>query len=167
MGFADWKSFLTLTFSQADLKYDVTQEQVIYKWNLLIRKLNSDLYGGHYTRKCNHSYFSYVLAVEPHRSGALHAHALVNKAIDWATTKEYWYLIAGRAYIEPVQGKTEKVSGYLSKYVTKGGIVLPYRALQVKDPPFKPYWCPGVFSQANQQGDQVNALKEKNVNQVI
>lgn len=141
MKFAEWKSFITLTFSQADRKYAVSQDQVIYFWGLLNRKLNEDLYGHHHTRTVRHGYFSYVVAIEPHRSGALHAHALVDQPVDWSGIKEFWFQIAGLAYIEPVDDR-EKLAGYVSKYVVKGGVVLPYRAGVFKEPPFKPMWWP-------------------------
>ena len=139
-GFAPWKLFLTLTFSQADRFYPVTQDQVVYDWRKLVRVLNKDLWGNNYTSKVHHSYFSYILAIEPHRSGALHAHALVDQPINPDLLEVYWNKIAGWEKIKTVAGDREKMSKYLSKYIIKGGMLYPYKSKSERVPTFQPYW---------------------------
>lgn len=139
--FASWKLFLTLTFSQADRHYSVSQEQVDWYWRTYVRVQNKDLLGNNYTRKVGHSYFPYILAVEPHRSGHLHAHALVGLPINLDLFHMYWNKVAGFEKVEHVREENEKLSRYLSKYIVKGGLLYPYKPMKpVKLPDFLPYW---------------------------
>jgi len=64
-----------------------------------------------------------VLALEPHRDGRLHAHALVKltrdlKWLDYSVGHEIWNRERGRAWIERPHD-AEHVVRYVTKYVTK------------------------------------------------
>lgn len=72
-----------------------------------------------------HHRVEWVLGVEPHRTGRLHAHALVkfpaclgspDRSYGWDLWKQ-WH---GLARIEPPRG-AEDVAAYVSKYVVKTG----------------------------------------------
>lgn len=147
-GFANWKTFLTLTFEQADRTHNVTQTEAQFKFRRLVQVLNSDLYGHHYTRLVGHSYFAYALAFENHKSGLLHLHALLDNRTNWKLIKQYWQgekrpYHMGIAEIKRVDdlGKTAK---YICKYVTKGGEVVLYKPEKLKEPSFSPGWYLGL-----------------------
>jgi hypothetical protein len=141
--FAQWTSFITLTFSDADRTHDVTRDEATYKWRRLVQVLNQEIFGNHYTRIVGHSYFAYALAYEYQKRGALHLHALTDRRVHWHRINYYWRHVAGIAMIKPVNDK-DKVSRYLAKYVTKGGELSMYKPKVYKEPPFKPLWYLGI-----------------------
>jgi hypothetical protein len=140
--FAPWLSFWSLTFSEKDRTHDVTRDEAVFLWRRLVQSLNRRLYGNHYTRIVGHCYFSYALAFEYQTRGALHMHALVDRRTDWEFINKIWRHMAGIVKIVPVEN-AEGVSRYLSKYVTKGGELVMYRAKVDKEPAFKPLWYLG------------------------
>jgi len=83
--------FLTLTY---DNRYsEMPAEWVRSTWKWLVHKLNHEIGGNQYKRKFKHSYFSYVMALEFQRRGALHIHALIenpNEAIRYMRIHELW-----------------------------------------------------------------------------
>lgn len=137
-GFADWKSFLTLTFRDI-----VTRDQSENQFRYLLQVLNRDLFGNHYTRIVGHSYFAYVSAWEHQKRGALHLHVLVDRPINFRLVHTVWNKMAGFAWIEPVKDLDTTVS-YISKYVSKGGDLSVHKPLKVKEPAFKPMWYMGI-----------------------
>ena len=141
--FAIWKSFWTLTFADRDRTHDVTRPEAEFLWRRLVRSLNTDLFGNHYTRIVKHCYFSYALAFEFQQRGTLHMHALVDRPTNWELANRLWRQMAGIIKIKPVEDVLG-VSRYLSKYVTKGGDVTLYRCSTYKEPAFKPLWYLGL-----------------------
>lgn len=146
--FADWKTFLTLTFEQSDRTHDVTQTEAQFNFRRLVQVLNTDLYGHHYTRIVGHSYFAYALAFEPHKSGLLHLHALLDNRTNWSLIMRYWqgdkrpfhFGIANISRVSDI-GQSAK---YICKYVTKGGELVLYKPKKLKEPKFSPLWYLGL-----------------------
>lgn len=136
---SDWKSFYTLTFDQSDRHHPVTRTEAEYKFRRLIQSLNTDLFGNHYTRIVGHSYFGYALAIEKHKSGLLHMHALIDEPTNWTLAISIWNKIAGYLKIVPVENK-EGACRYVSKYVAKDGEVLIHLPKKRKSPSFRPMW---------------------------
>ena len=132
--FANWKWFLTLTTRDI-----LTRDQIEHLWFYLVRVMNSDLFGHHYTRIVGHSYFSYCVGFEYQQRGALHLHALVDQNINLNLVHAVWKKMAGFAWVRPVDDLGRAVD-YLAKYVSKGGDLSLYRCPVVKQPPFTPYW---------------------------
>ena len=131
---------VTLTFSEADHTHDATKDECLFLWRRQVQALNKELYGNSYTRIVGHSYFSYALAFEYQTRGALHLHALVDQPTNWEEVNRLWRHMAGICKIKPVHD-THKVASYLCKYITKGGDVSLYRALNSsKVPRFLPAW---------------------------
>jgi hypothetical protein len=142
--FAKWQTFLTLTFEQADRTHEVTPTEAQFNFRRLVQVLNTDLYGHHYTRIVGHSYFAYALAFEPHKSGLLHMHALMDNRTNWSLIMRYWQgdkrpFHFGIANISKVNDAKQSAK-YLCKYITKGGDVILYKPEKVKEPKFKPAW---------------------------
>ena len=135
---ATWQSFVTLTFRDI-----VAVERLEFNWRYLVQRLNSNLFGNHYTRIVGHSYFAYAMGIEAQKRGALHAHALVDRRINFELVHSLWGAMAGFAFIKPVDDQDTAIS-YLSKYVTKGGEIAVYKPVKVKEPAFKPLWYLGI-----------------------
>jgi hypothetical protein len=119
----EWKNFLTLTFRD-----EITQEAALAKYYRLVRLLNRRLFGSHYTRIVGHSYFSYVIGIERQTRGVLHLHCLVDRPIDYSFIHKVWNEWAGFVWIEKVGTADRDVIYYISKYISKGGELLPYFA---------------------------------------
>lgn len=137
-GFADWKSFITLTSREI-----VTRDQIEHKFRWLVRRLNSDLFGHNYTRIVGHSYFSYALGLEYQKRDVLHAHVLVDRKVNFEAIHQIWNSMSGFAYIVPVVDAAG-AAAYLSKYVSKGGDLSLYKPAKVKEPAFMPWWYIGL-----------------------
>jgi len=136
---AIWSSFWTMTFSEADRTHEVTEVESEFLWRRLVQRLNIELYGKHYTRMIGHSYFSYALAFEYQKRGAIHMHALVDGITNWELANRVWRQMAGIIKIEPVDDGL-KAAKYICKYVAKGGEINLYIAKKCKPPSFKPMW---------------------------
>jgi len=132
--FAQWKHYLTLTFRD-----EVYPDIAMSKYMQLVNQLNKSLYGSNYVRKYGHSYFSYLLGIEYQKRGVIHFHVLIDKPIDYALAHKIWNKIAGFAWIEPIENPEALIS-YCTKYVIKGGDLLPYRSKNKKSPNNLPYW---------------------------
>src|SRR5512146_423516 len=102
-GFAEWQSFLSLTFADRDRTHDVTRDEAVFLWRRLVQALNKDLFGNHYTRIVGHSYFSYALAFEYQLRGTLHMHALVDRRTNWELANRLWRRMAGIIKIKGVE----------------------------------------------------------------
>ena len=126
-GLATWKNFLTLTFENAT-PYDTAYK----KWKYLVKKLNEKQFGKNYIRKVGHSYFSYILAVEKQTRGVLHFHALINQPIDYKLVHSFWNEHCGFAWAEPTED-LKKVVDYCTKYIVKGGEIIPYLTKNKKE----------------------------------
>jgi len=132
---ADWSTMTTLTFR------DPTGPDVaLARLRGLIRCLNENLLGGHYTQKVKHSYFSYMVGIEYQVRDVIHFHCLVSRPIDFGLVHRWWNKTSGYAWIDQVRDRTASLE-YLLKYVLKGGEVLTYRARNFTMPSSLP-WNP-------------------------
>jgi len=134
--FAPWKSFVTLTVSNA---HSCSKDGLHRRWRSLVQILNRDLYGNHYTRIVGHCYFSYVIGFEFTKSGAVHLHALVDKPINFELVHRVWNKMSGFAYIEPVYD-LPGIAGYMCKYIVKHGDLIFHRPVKSPLPSFVPLW---------------------------
>jgi hypothetical protein len=138
-GFAPWSSFVTLTFKDFQ-----TRDQAEHAFRFLLRVMNTDLFGNHYSRIVGHNYCAYVVGFETQTRGALHMHVLFDRPVNYSLIHSIWCGDPkkprfGFAWIKPVDDVDGAVS-YLSKYVTKNGDLLLYKPAEVKQPAFVPYW---------------------------
>ena len=137
-GFACWKSFWTLTVSN---EHACSRDTFVKRVRTLVQILNRDLYGNHYIRIVGHSYFSHVLGIEYTKNGVIHGHMLVDKPTNFQLAHSVWEKMSGFVFIKAVYD-AEKVSRYISKYVSKGeDLELIYKATSHKSPhePI-PFW---------------------------
>ena len=131
---APWRILLTLTFREE------TGEDVAWKrWRRLVRLVNEELVGRHYTKHVGHSYFSYVVGMEEQRRGVVHFHALLDSAVDFARIHAVWNAWSGFAHTDVIENYSEAVR-YVAKYVLKGGAVHVYRADRTWVPRPLPHW---------------------------
>jgi hypothetical protein len=133
-GMAEWKVFLTLTFRE-DKAPDVANAY----WKRLVRELNQELYGKHYTKKVHHSYFSYVLGVEYQRRDVIHFHAIADKPLNFKKIHTLWNDWAGFVWTDIIKDKRDCVR-YVAKYTLKGGSVDVYEAKRDFIPDPLPSW---------------------------
>ncbi len=133
----NWKSFVTLTFRD-----ETPPDKAWKRFRSLIRLLNKNLLGSHYTRYVKHSYFSYVVGLEYQRRGVVHFHFMVDEPIDFLTLHRIWNYWAGFAKTEIIRDVRE-VTRYVSKYVLKGGEIHTYKKHRNWIPDPKPYWWLG------------------------
>lgn len=131
---ANWKAFLTLTFED-DTPYDIA----ITKFKLLVRELNKDLFGKHYTKIVKHSYFSYVLGIEYQTRGVIHFHALADRPVNFDKIHKLWNDWSGFAWIGNIRNKYDCVK-YIAKYILKGGQIEVYKAKKQYIPKVIPHW---------------------------
>ncbi len=153
----DWDAFATLTYSGSvwsDEKVVKNFRAWLFEWQLrtaverglatIDHRTRWDAYGravGMY-RKVRGLWFNgyrkqrghpvYVLGIEPHKNGSLHAHAIIkwSDALPDLSRKlghEIWFgsradgnFNFGMARIEPPRGQDD-VALYVSKYISKGG----------------------------------------------
>jgi len=137
--FAPWSSFVTLTFKDFQ-----TRDQAEHAFRFLLRVLNTDLFGRHYTRVVGHHYSAYVVGFEKQTRGALHMHVLFDRPINYSLVHAIWCgdnkkPRFGFAWIKPVDD-LDVIASYMAKYVVKDGDLLVYKPDQVKSPAFAPYW---------------------------
>lgn len=115
-----WQWFCSLTF-----EYSKHPESAKKSFRFWIKKLNREIYGCR-AQKRNQSIF-WALASEPHKSGNLHFHALLGDHIDLNEScsrkkaHDLWYGLSGINHIDPIDSHSERVTYYVSKYVSKGG----------------------------------------------
>ena len=131
---ADWKVGLTLTFRN-DKPYD----SAIFYWKMLIRELNQELFGKHYTKIVKHSYFSYAYGIEYQRRDVIHFHAIADKPLNFKKIHSLWNRWAGFAWTDIIESPSGMVS-YLSKYNLKRGHVVVYKAKKDYVPSILPFW---------------------------
>jgi hypothetical protein len=138
----DWKKFITLTVDPKKLAFEISQESLIKKVLMLFKALNVDLLGKNYKNYCGKDgYFSWVLSVEPHKSGNLHAHFMVDRPINEELLNIFWNRISGFALLKEIdnlKGAIDyttkdivKIGGYIDQYFSKKN---PFTPL------IKPYW---------------------------
>lgn len=143
LGLARWSQFVTLTFERNLVYADVARRY----FKGLIRALNTDAFGSHYTNKVGHCYFSYVLATQRQERGAIHFHFLADRPIHYEMIHRWWQACAGFAYIKPVEDQVGVVR-YVTRYILRRGdldvymVDRPHRMPKIKmvdgsySPPF-------------------------------
>lgn len=109
-------AFITLTFDRQ--KCAASVEGALWWWRRLVQHLNTRMANSDYRDKWGHSYFGYVVAVEYHKSGAVHLHAAVDNWIDFAEVHSWWGERCGFAWIKKTQNSTAAMR-YVLKYVVK------------------------------------------------
>ena len=114
----DW--FCTFTFAVPPHPESATK-----KFNYWLNELNKELYGKAY-KKFPEKGVYWVLALEYHKSGVLHFHALLGDIKDLNTSvlrlkyMDLWKELAGFCKIEKIEND-DLVRNYISKYTSKGG----------------------------------------------
>ena len=131
---AEWKVGLTLTFRD-----DKPHDRAIFYWKMLIRELNKELFGKHYTKIVKHSYFSYAYGIEYQRRDVIHFHAIIDKPVNFRKIHSLWNRWAGFAWTDIIESPVGMVS-YLSKYNLKHGHVVAYKAKKDYVPNVLPSW---------------------------
>jgi hypothetical protein len=139
-----FKAFWSLTFNPKKFPDGVTWEKCAWLWrHVIVQNLNRELYGKNYRRIVGHSYFGYVVGIEPHKSGLLHMHAATTGRTDWSRACELWQdgksLRVGTIEIRGIK-EVESDLRYVCKYVTKGGELLLWKAYSHRIPAFVPMW---------------------------
>lgn len=116
----NWQWFCTLTFR--DPPHPEAAEKTFKYW---IHQLNQQLYGRRYKKRNQGVYW--VLALEYHKSGVIHFHALlgdvedINNRLSRRNARNLWYELAGIGRVDLIDDRSFAVTNYVSKYVTKGG----------------------------------------------
>jgi len=137
-GLRDWSHFITLTF-----KDDVSIEYALKEFKNLIRILNSDLLGSHYTRIVGHSYFSYVCGVEYQTRGTPHFHFVLDKPFNFNLMHKYWFIKNGYLKVEKIYSfkESEQCINYSLKYSVKESEVIVFLQKNHTFVPFnQPVW---------------------------
>lgn len=115
-----WQWFVTLTFKEPP--HPEAAEKKFRSW---VHRVNQHLFGRGYRKRGEGVYW--VLALEYHKSGVIHFHALLGYQFDLneiASRRDWrndWYKKHGLCRIDPIDDKLFAVTNYVSKYVVKGG----------------------------------------------
>ena len=115
-----WQWFCTLTFREPP-----HPEAADKRFRYFVHRLNCWRHGKRYQK--HHKGLYWVLALEYHRSEAIHFHALLgdtedlNVRLKRSEAKDLWYDLAGFARIDGIKEQRLAVTEYVSKYITKGG----------------------------------------------
>jgi hypothetical protein len=135
-----WRVFGSLTYR--DFIY---QDKALEMWQRFVRVLNKNVFGKHYTRKVGHSYFSYILGIEYQTRDVLHFHFLADCPLPFSMIHQIWNSWAGCAWLEMVGQGDRTPLYYVSKYVSKGGEIIPYMntTAQGRVPLSRPVWWVG------------------------
>lgn len=131
---ADWRTFITLTFRD-----QISADAGLRKVNLLIRRLNQELFGDRYTRIVGHSYFSYILCAEYQERDVLHYHWIVDRPVDFLLIHSLWNTWAGFAQTKQIRSQIAAIS-YSIKYAIKENDIKIYQAKQLYKPNQYPIW---------------------------
>lgn len=116
----NWQWFVTLTF-----RYEVHPEAARKLFGVFVHGINQKLFGRAYHRNSTGIYW--VLALEYQKRGVIHFHALLgadrdlNHTLSRKAQEKRWEKMAGFARIYPIDNRMTAVTGYVSKYVVKGG----------------------------------------------
>ena len=116
-----WEWFATFTFT-----YATHPERALKLFNVWRSMLSRELYGRRWYKRHPYGIRS-VVAVEHHKSGQIHLHALLAgvgdlRRLTWMDIWERLDDLAGYPRIYPVENNSA-VSCYVTKYVTKDGDV--------------------------------------------
>ncbi len=125
-----WEWFATFTFA-----YNTHPERALKLFRVWRSMLSREIYGRRWYKRHPYGVRS-VIAIEYHKSGQIHLHALLAGVGDirrltwmdkWQTLDE----LAGFPRIYPVRNNGA-VSNYVTKYVTKGGDVYLSKNLRLE-----------------------------------
>lgn len=119
-----WDWFCTMTFRD----HVTYPERADKAWRVWISKLNRRIFGVRWYR-ADDTQILWIRALEYHKGGGLHIHALIGDArnmnrlvrrLDWM---DEWNELAGHARIYPISSKhsDHETRRYVTKYVAKGG----------------------------------------------
>ncbi|MDQ1093161.1 hypothetical protein QE400_002574 [Xanthomonas sacchari] len=125
-----WQQFWTLTFrlNKTGRNGGVHAEAADKAFRFFVSSINRSLYGARWSAR-PHGGLQWARGQEFHRDGRLHFHAVaaapnddLNRLINRYEWHEFWYREFGRNKIEAPRSQSD-ITGYVSKYVTKGGEV--------------------------------------------
>jgi len=111
------KSMLTLTFDRKRFG-TVTVDRAMWEWRYLVQRLNQYVGGENYRKKWSHSYFGYIVGIEPHRDGVYHLHAVVDNWISFPLAHQIWNDRCGFAWCRITKEPTV-ATRYVLKYILK------------------------------------------------
>jgi hypothetical protein len=145
----NWKSLLTLTYDDKKHSFEVLPEHAEKHWRDLVRVLNIGVFGPQYAKKCHHSYFGYLKAMEWQKRGVIHMHVLIDNYVNYELILRHWSSQHGFAQISSV-GDSFTALEYMTKYVMKGGseYLNLYQSKKKTIPMFKPEWWQKAESRA-------------------
>lgn len=125
-----WQQFWTLTFrvSKSGRNGGMHSEAADKAFRYFVSCINREMYGPKWSTRW-HGGVQWARGQEFHRDGRLHFHAVaaaptddINRLINRYQWHEFWYREFGRNRIEAPRSQAD-ITGYVSKYVTKGGEV--------------------------------------------
>lgn len=132
---ATWTTFLTLTFRDIDTTPEHGEKA--FRW--LVRVLNKELFGKRYTRIVDHSYFSYFIAQEYQRRGAIHYHVLIDRPVNYKMIHKFWGRYFGYAQTQVIRD-VYSTAIYAVKYCLKENDYRLYKAKAYYKPDKLPEW---------------------------
>ncbi|QJP48337.1 hypothetical protein HKJ31_05785 [Xylella fastidiosa subsp. multiplex] len=127
---SSWQQFWTLTFrpTKSGSNGSMHPEAADKAFRFFVSSINRSLYGRVWSKR-PHCGIQWARGQEWHRDGRLHFHAVVaapdediNRLISRYEWHEFWYREFGRNRIEAPRSQMD-ITGYVSKYVSKGGEV--------------------------------------------
>ncbi|MBV6810315.1 replication endonuclease [Xanthomonas campestris pv. pennamericanum] len=125
-----WQQFWTLTFrlNKTGRNGGVHAEAADKAFRFFVSNINREIYGRAWAKR-PHRGIQWARGQEFHRDGRLHFHAVaaaadddLNRLMNRYQWHEFWYREFGRNQIEAPRSQAD-ITGYVSKYVTKGGEV--------------------------------------------
>lgn len=125
-----WQQFWTLTFrvSKSGRNGGMHEEAADKAFRYFVSCINREIYGPKWSTRW-HGGIQWARGQEFHRDGRLHFHAVtatatddINRLMSRYEWHEFWYREFGRNRIEAPRSQLD-ITGYVSKYVTKGGTV--------------------------------------------
>lgn len=137
-----WQQFWTLTFklSKTSRTGGMHEEAADKAFRYFVSCLNRSIYGPKWASRW-HGGIQWARGQEFHRDGRLHFHAVaaaptddLNRLASRYEWHEWWYREFGRNRIEAPRSQAD-ITGYVSKYVTKGGVVDFSRNFGAWNPP--------------------------------
>lgn len=125
-----WQQFWTLTFrpSKSGRNGGMHEEAADKAFRFFASCINREIYGPKWSTRW-HGGLMWARGQEWHRDGRLHFHAVAAAATDDLSRlmsryqwHEWWYREFGRNQLEAPRSQSD-ITGYVSKYVSKGGVV--------------------------------------------
>lgn len=136
----NWRSFNTLTVDVDRLSFDISQESLLKKVKSLFHYMTLDCVGKRYKRICGDYYFSWIISIEPHKSGNLHAHFMADRPINEDLVNRLWNKMSGFCLLKEIDDLEGAVK-YATKDICKvDGYIDFWFRRSVFTPYIKPYW---------------------------